>query len=80
MDKTISAFCANEQADTQHSVDIDSIGEVVLTCGCGRFIKFPAGTDAATLKAGLEVHKASNEGQITREKIEAMQAALIASL
>lgn len=89
--KTILVFCANEQKETDHKIDIDGNGEVVLTCianvgteeepiECGRFLKFPKGTNAATLKESLAKHKAGNEGQITVESQEAAKDELIKGL
>lgn len=77
---TLTFFCANEQADTAHVLDIDGNGEVVLTCACGRFIKLPRTTTPESLKAYVEAHKAANEGQITVESIEAHKAELLAGL
>lgn len=77
---TIKFFCANEQAETEHTIDIDGSRDIVLTCPCGRFIKLPAGTDAAGLKAYAETHRAANVGQVSVEKIEAEKAALLEGL
>lgn len=73
-------FCANEQTDTDHTLDIDGNGEVVLTCACGRFIKLPADTTPESLTAYVEAHKASNEGQITVEAMETRKAELLGEL
>lgn len=79
--KTILVFCANEQKETEHSIDIDGNGEIVLTCvECGRFIKLPKGTDAAGIKEYIVKHKASNEGQVTLEAIEAHKAKILEDL
>ncbi len=78
--KTILVFCAHEQKETEHTLDIDGAGEIVLTCGCGRFLKFPKGTTAEDLKGLLEKHKASNAGQISVEAMEAQKAELLAEL
>jgi hypothetical protein len=32
MTKTINVFCAGEQEETSHTLDIDNNGELVLTC------------------------------------------------
>lgn len=71
--KLISAYCAGEQKETSHKLDIDMNGEITLSCiseGCARFLKFPKGTTAETLKEHLAKHKASNEGQVTVEQLE----------
>lgn len=80
MEKTITVFCANEQADTEHVLDVDGAGEIVLTCACGRFLKLPAGTDSAGLKAYIAAHKTANEGQVSAAALEAKKAELIAAL
>lgn len=77
---TVVLFCANEQAETPHVLDIDGMGEILLTCGCGRCIKLPADTDAAGIKAYAEAHKLGNEGQISVASIEAKKAELLAAL
>lgn len=79
-DKKVVMFCANEQAETDHTLDIDGNGEIVLTCGCGRFIKLPATTDAAGLKAYIDAHKTANEGQISVASMDAKKAALLDAL
>ena len=91
--KTIEVFCATEQIETPHVIDIDGNGEVILTCTtqhgvdenekpilCGRFLKFPAGTTAETLKELLATHKKVNEGQVSVEGIEKEKEALIEGL
>ena len=86
--KTLPAFCAFEQKETDHSIDIDGAGEIVLTCTtptgteeapttCGRFLKFPKGTTPDELKALLASHKDMNEGQVSVASIEAAKDALI---
>lgn len=80
MDKTIVVFCANEQIDTAHTVDVDGAGEIVLTCECGRFIKLPAGTDAKGLAAYVDAHGKANAGQVSVAAIEAKKAELLESL
>lgn len=78
--KTITFFCANDQAETAHTLDIDGNGEVVLTCACGRFIKLPKGTTAEQLQQYAADHKAGNAGQVSVEKVEAEKAKLLESL
>jgi hypothetical protein len=77
---TCDLFCANDQKETAHVLDVDGNGEVVLTCPCGRFIKLPAGADAAGIRPYADAHRASNEGQITQEAIAKKKADLLASL
>lgn len=89
--KTIKVFCADQQAETDHTIDINGSGEIILSCvantgtekepvECGRSLKFPKGTDAKGLKKALATHKAHNEGQISVASIEAEKAKLIAEL
>lgn len=74
-------FCANEQAETNHTLDLDGAGEIVLTCDtCQRFIKLPADTDAAGLKDYIDAHKEANQGQISVESLDAKKAELLAGL
>ncbi len=69
--KTIAVFDAETQADVQYTVDIDDVGEIVLTNPTsGRFLKYPAGTTGDQLKALLAAHKAANEGQKTAAAIQ----------
>lgn len=77
----IIAFSAELQRDTEHTVDIDGNGEVIVTCTeTGRFLKFPAGTTGAELKDLLAKHKADNSGQITQASIDERKAELIKDL
>lgn len=80
MAKTILAFCANEQSETEHGLDVDGAGEVVLTCACGRFLKYPKGTDAAALKDLLAAHKEANGGQISQASIDEAKEKLLNEL
>jgi len=87
-------FCAREQKETDHTVDIDGAGEIVITCvsspsesgkvedavQCNSFLKFPKGTTAEDLKARLEIHKESNEGKLTVEQLEKEKAKILAKL
>ncbi len=90
-ENTILVFCAHEQKETKHSIDIDGAGEILLTClgnvgtdeaseACGRFLKYPKGTTAEELQGHLLTHKASNEGQISTAALEAEKAKLIDAL
>jgi hypothetical protein len=78
--KTLSFFCANEQDDTDHTVDIDHNGEVVLSCGCGRFIKLPADTTPESLQAYVVAHREANMGQVTQEEVDSKKAELLNAL
>lgn len=84
----IKVFCAGEQKETDYNLDIDGNGEIVLTCTsnvgteeepkvCGRFLKYPKGTDATKLKVLLEKHKEVNEGDVLAEDIEKQKAELL---
>jgi hypothetical protein len=80
MNEAITAFCANCQEDKPHSVDVQpNNGEVTLTCDCSRFIKLPAGMEAADAKEYLKAHKESNQGQISVEKMEDAKNKLVAA-
>lgn len=78
--KTIQVFCANEQAETEHTLDITGTGEIVLTCACERFLKLPKGSTADDIKAFIEAHKQANQGQVTVEAIEAEKDKLLNEL
>lgn len=53
------AFCAVENKDSDHSVELDKNNELVVTCkNCGHFVKFLENTD---LDAALAEHKEANE-------------------
>lgn len=78
--KKVVMFCANDQAETDHTLDVDGNGEVVLTCACGRFTKLPADTTSESLATYIVAHKASNEGQITVASLEAKKQELLDGL
>lgn len=79
--QTVLVYNADLQRETGHTIDVDGNGEIVLTClENGRFIKFPAGTDVATLKTLVAQHKIENEGKITVAAIEAKKAEIAAGL
>ena len=80
-EKTILVFCAEEQKETKHTLDIAGNGEIVLTCVTdGRSLKFPKGTTADGLKELIAKHKISNEGQISQAKLDAEKEKLIGDL
>lgn len=57
-----SLFCANCQADTDHSLSI--VGrELIAECSCGRFIKWPAGFTEEQWAEAFRIHKEHNLGQ-----------------
>ena len=79
--KTILAFSAELQCETPHTLDIDTNGEIVLTCTeTGRSLKYAPGTTPEKLKELLAAHKAANEGQITTAAIEAQKEELLSAL
>ena len=78
---TVLMFNAELQKETEHTVDIDSNGEIILTCiETGRFVKLPKETDSEGLKAYIAAHKKANEGQVTQASIEARKAELLEGL
>jgi len=69
--KTIIIFCANCQAETPHTGEVDLNGELVFTCttpDCGRFVKLPADMTADEARAYFVAHKEANIGQVSVEK------------
>lgn len=89
--ETTTVFCAREQKESQHRLNIDGNGEVVLACvsnvgtedepvECGRFVKYPAGTTAQQLAEELAAHRAANEGKLLAENIEKEEAELVNAL
>lgn len=87
---SIKVFCAAEQKDTEHLLDIDGNSELVLTCTdnvgteespsiCGRFLKFPRGTTPAQLQEYVSAHHTGNRGQVSVESQEAEKAKLLAA-
>lgn len=76
--KTILVYSVELQKETEHTLKIDSNGEIVLTClETGRFLKFPKGTTADELKEKIAAHKTANEGQISMAVLEAEEKALL---
>lgn len=69
--KTKDVFCANCQDVTEHTAEVDTNGELVFTCECGRFIKVPTeGLSKDKLDNLLEAHQTANEGQMSAEAVE----------
>lgn len=77
-EKKIGAFCAIEQQETAHTLDIDGSGEVVLTCECGHFVKYPKGTTGEQLQEHILKHAEVNAGQVSVDMIEAEKEKLLA--
>lgn len=59
----VAAFCAQCQKETPHVAFIESNGELVLRCGCKRFIKVPR-LAPDKLREHLATHMAHNKGRI----------------
>lgn len=80
-EKLILLYNATLQKDTEHTVEIDGNGEIILTCvENGHFIKLPAGTNSEGLKAYIEAHKDLNSSQVTVESLEAKKKELLEGL
>ncbi len=75
----IDVFCAACQAVTPHQSsrirDRNNHHEIVCTCDCGAFLKFPITDDPAKFRAMLDANHKSNAGQISAEMAEAEAAA-----
>jgi hypothetical protein len=59
--KTKNLFCADEQKLTSHELAVDNNGEIIATCACGRFVKFPAGFTADQVKNFIVEHEDANK-------------------
>lgn len=70
--KTKLIFCANEQKITKHILTVDNIGEIVATCDCERFVKFPVGLDVKKLEGLIENHEKKNT--LSEEALEVEKA------
>lgn len=68
-------FCAPCQAKIEHTLELDKNQEVIATCGCGAFLKFPLGDDPAEFQAQLAAHHEANTGQVTVEMADEAQKA-----
>ena len=53
-------FCAACQAVTTHDLIVDHNNEIVVTCRCGRLLKFPAKTEER-FSEDLAVHQRANQ-------------------
>lgn len=78
----LNVFCANCQTETSQAVT-SSKSEIVATCDCGRFLKWPA-MPIEQFKELLAQHAADNKGQVKitpeEEKAASAGADFLASL
>jgi hypothetical protein len=58
------AFCAACQTVTMQTFAVDRNNEIVVTCRCSRFLKFPLTETQEQLDALLEAHQKANQGQV----------------
>jgi hypothetical protein len=68
--KTKEIFCADEQVKTTHTLEVDANGEIIATCPCGRFIKFPAELTAGELEKLITTHEKDNKLSEAALKVE----------
>lgn len=74
---TRQIFCANEQKITTHTLEVEPMnGEILATCPCGRFLKFPSDVTKESFDELVAAHQASNEGQVSLEATEKLVATL----
>jgi len=78
--KTKNIFCANEQEITSHKVTVDTNGELLFTCECGRFVKLPGDTQKAEITKALDRHEEANQGQVTQAAVEEQNQAKLTKL
>lgn len=73
-----SIFCSGCQKHTTHKMSIDKNEEIVATCGCGHFLKFPANMveDRASFVENLAKHEQHNRGQIKAHVVQAARREL----
>lgn len=57
-------FCAACQALTIQTFLLDHNNEILVTCYCGRHLKFPLTETAEQLEALLAAHHKANQGQV----------------
>ena len=55
----MKTFCAKCQIETEHAASVSG-KDVVLTCPCGHFIKFPSAFSKEEMEAFLASHKTVN--------------------
>jgi hypothetical protein len=63
--ETQDIFCANDQTETEHSLELQG-GSIVATClakGCGRILKFPDNVTTSQFQELIAKHKQANMGQ-----------------
>lgn len=70
---TRNIFCALEQTVTPHELTVEPVnGEILATCVCGRFLKFPPTVTPEEFEALVDAHYESNVGQISLEATETL--------
>lgn len=73
---TKSIYCSTCKTNTEHACVVDKQGEVVCTCSCGRFLKFPL-MSKDEFVAAIERHESTAKQQITPEmEAEASQISI----
>lgn len=74
---TRQIFCATEQAETAHELSVDVMnGEILATCPCGRFLKFPSSVTPEEFTQLVAAHREANAGQVSLEATERLVATL----
>ncbi len=70
-------FCAQCQEVTGHELGVESMnGEILATCPCGRFLKFPPNVTPEIFKELLAAHQEANTGQVSLEATEKLVTTL----
>ena len=72
----MKAFCAKCQEETEHAASVSG-NDVVLTCPCGHFVKFPSAFSKEEMAAFLEKHKACNVRPVVDGEAEPDAAAVL---
>lgn len=65
--KTKTVLCVAEQKETEHLVSTAPNDEVLLTCPCGTFLKFPQNIDSKQLDRLIKLHNLANKDQVLAE-------------
>lgn len=74
---TKQIFCANEQEVTTHTLSMEPMnGEIVATCPCGRFLKFPSTVTPDEFNDLVTAHEVANKGQVSTEHVEKLLSEL----
>ncbi len=74
---TKNIFCAQCQEVTAHDLGVESMnGEILATCSCGRFLKFPPDVTPESFAELLAAHQEANTGQVSLEATEKLVATL----